>query len=575
MPSYGTVSKSTKSFSHENIRTNAFAQGDSYSLQVALATIAIWTYYIQNKSQQISTGSFLDDSHFYCSDPSVDVVASRVAKAWIASQKYDEISGLETNIDKTFIFANSQQLEVAINNQIVNHYGPAALKCRQSFRLVGSVITTRGVPETKTRSSRIANTLHKLQRIRAAPVRFSHKIKLAEAVFAGAVFGSEMQECSVVEHNSLRSSVVALLWGGSTWCRSFAITFMHIVPGFRLLLHPASIYHCLNVARRLRIRHPDLHDLFTQSWNAAVAKNGPVARIASAVESLDAEWIEPFVIKTSEGIELNLLSPDRGEFQHNLREAMRHMITHKDAPIHTRKDMVGGPLFLYESNTKLLRASEKVSVIDHSLTLNLFEPATLRNIMSGTTRTAERLHAANQLNSPICVWCQLNNVEDHDRFFWSCPAWESKRLAFFSKWGDKVFSLPPCTRHCGLLPANVLNSHFLGSAKEATLFAVDLQRRMIAVTHACDLAKKELATQTPEVYQADNCADDKQSDKSSTGEVSKMQTVDPKDMFPAYPWSYGIDFEGQTLFQGEIPEQWRRYSKGSEWLFDVVWINYF
>lgn len=71
-----------------------------------------------------------------------------------------------------------------------------------------------------------------------------------------------------------------------------------------LLLHPASIYHCLNVARRLLIRRPGLHDLFTQSWNAAVAKNHPVARIASAVESLDAEWIEPFVIKTSEGIEL-------------------------------------------------------------------------------------------------------------------------------------------------------------------------------------------------------------------------------------------------------------------------------
>lgn len=110
--------KINKSFSHENIRTNGFAQVDSYSLQVALATMAIWTYYIPNKSQQISTGSFVDDSHFYCSDPSVDVVASRVAKAWIASQKYDEIFGLETNIDKTFIFANSQQLEVAVDNQI-------------------------------------------------------------------------------------------------------------------------------------------------------------------------------------------------------------------------------------------------------------------------------------------------------------------------------------------------------------------------------------------------------------------------------------------------------------------------
>ena len=55
----------------------------------------------------------------------------------------------------------------------------------------------------------------------------------------------------------------------------------------------------------------------------------------------------------------------------------------------------------------------------------------------------------------------------------------------------------------------------------------------------------------------------------------KCRPLIRKDMFPAYPWSYGIDFEGQTLFQGEIPEQWRRYSKGSEWLFDVVWINYF
>jgi len=103
--------KINKSFSHENTRTNGFAQGDSYSLQVALATMAFWTYYIQNKSRQITTGSFVDDSHFYSSDPSMDVVASRVAKAWLASQTYDERSGLETNIDKTFIFANSQQLE--------------------------------------------------------------------------------------------------------------------------------------------------------------------------------------------------------------------------------------------------------------------------------------------------------------------------------------------------------------------------------------------------------------------------------------------------------------------------------
>ena len=205
------------------------------------------------------------------------------------------------------------------------------------------------------------------------------------------------------------------------------------------LLRPASIYHTLNVARRLLIRRPDLQDLFTQSWNVAVAKNGPVARIASAVDFLDAEWTESFVIKTSAGVELNLLSTDKGEFQHNLREAIRQMIIHKDAPIHTRKDLVGGPLFLYESNTKLLRASEKVSVSDPSFKLNLFERATLRNIMTGTTRTAVRLHAANQLDSTTCLWCQLNHEEDHGHFFWTCPAWENKRLAFFQNGVIKYF----------------------------------------------------------------------------------------------------------------------------------------
>ena len=154
----------------------------------------------------------------------------QVANAWQASQSFDNISGLETNVSKTFIFANSQLLEDTITQNIAELPNAVNLRSQQSFRLVGSVITVRGRPQIQTRATRVANTLTKLQRIRRAPVRFTHKVRLAEAIFSGAVFGSEIQECSVSEHNTLRSAVTAMLWNGNVWLRSFAITFSHIVP---------------------------------------------------------------------------------------------------------------------------------------------------------------------------------------------------------------------------------------------------------------------------------------------------------------------------------------------------------
>jgi len=410
--------KINKSFGGEHTRTNGFAQGDTYSLQIALANMAVWTRYIQKHSQDITTGSFIDDSHFYHVHSSPEVVSSRIATAWNVSRRFDDISGLETNEDKTFIFGTTQSLEDAINREISEVHQLPVLTCQQSFRLVGSVITTRGVPQLTTRSSRICNVLQKLHRIRSAPLRFSHKVRLAESVFAGAIFGSEIQECTLAQHNSLRSSVVALLWNGNTWCRSFAITFTHIVPAFRLLLQPASIYHCLNLARRLLIRRPDLHDLFRLTWNITDLKFGPVARIRSVVESLEADWSEPFLIRTSSSSELNLLSSNKGEFQHTLREAIRQMVIQTDSPIHTRKDYQGGPPFAYKTNTRLL--------------LNLFERATLRNILTGTSRTAERLFKAGMVTSPQCEWCQQQEIEDHDHFFWKCPAWTQHRSEFLS-----------------------------------------------------------------------------------------------------------------------------------------------
>lgn len=63
----------------------------------------------------------------------------------------------------------------------------------------------------------------------------------------------------------------------------------------------AGIYHCINVAHRLLRRRPDLRDLFVATWYANCFCHGPLARLQECFHSLQATWIEPYLISAFEG----------------------------------------------------------------------------------------------------------------------------------------------------------------------------------------------------------------------------------------------------------------------------------
>ena len=184
--------KINAAFSNINRKGNGFAQGDSYSLQVALGFMAVWTNYTHSKAAEIHTGSFVDDAHFFALNESPDLVVRNVINAWQATQRFDQLTGLVTNRRKTHIFANTKTLEETIIANLQNSEPVSSLQAKSSFRLVGSVVTVRDKPESQTKAARIEGTLRKLQRIRIAPLRFKHRVTLAEAVFAGAIFGREL-----------------------------------------------------------------------------------------------------------------------------------------------------------------------------------------------------------------------------------------------------------------------------------------------------------------------------------------------------------------------------------------------
>ena len=232
---------------------NGFPQGDSWSLQVALATMSFWTRYLKAGPLQdmaIHTGSFLDDSHFYSIHAEPAPVVLSLIKAWKRSQEFDELAGLKTNSKKSFFFANNHALPEDIKVAMQELPAEQRLSSRDSFILVGSVVTSHGVPKETNRDKRVLATTQKLHKIRFAPVRFAYRARIAGAICKSAFFGTELVPLTQTLCESLRSAIVFLLWKGKSWCRSWAVTSTHIVPVHMLNPQAACFYHMFRLLAR-------------------------------------------------------------------------------------------------------------------------------------------------------------------------------------------------------------------------------------------------------------------------------------------------------------------------------------
>jgi exonuclease III len=154
-------------------KKHGFAQGDSFSLQVALAFMMAWTKFIQvndGNALNLNTGSFLDDSHFYCSSDEPEQAATQICKSWQRSLQFDDIMCLVTNSNKSFFFSNSTHVIALINSEMSRLPSKNQLTRKDSFTLVGSVVTSLGQPDTHNRNQRVFATVEKLQKLRYAPL---------------------------------------------------------------------------------------------------------------------------------------------------------------------------------------------------------------------------------------------------------------------------------------------------------------------------------------------------------------------------------------------------------------------
>ena len=286
-------------------KKHGFAQVNSFSLQVALAYIMAWTKYMKCDpclDHVITTGSFMDDSHFFCSCDLPVEAARAIAQSWRRSLEFDSITGLVTNVNKSFFFVNHESMIGPIQACMIEFSAENRLKCKKSFVLVGSVVTSMGGADLSQRNQRVAAAIEKPHKIRFAPLRFAHRVKMAAAIFPAAIFGCEQVLLTKGLYETLRGAVVYLLWKGKTWLRCWATTATHILPVHRLHPVAAVMYNVLTLLSRLLQRREDLRLLVRFDMFGNQITLGPLAVVQSIIDQLNVTRVSAFVFQSQEVI---------------------------------------------------------------------------------------------------------------------------------------------------------------------------------------------------------------------------------------------------------------------------------
>ena len=316
--------------SQTSTRINGFIQGCSFSLQASLALLSIWTKSIEScesSEATISTGCFLDDNNFRTISDSAESAANLLEEAWNRSLEFDKLAGMQLNNAKSVCFGNTQPVRKYVGNKFAVE--PHGLKLVNSFLSVGGMITVHGQPVVDHRKKKIAKALVRLKRGRYSPLSFDQRVLMTQtAIMPIALYGSELVPLTINETESFRRRVTSCLYKGHFWCRSPSANFTFVLPGHLLDAVQASIYHCVQVVRRILRRRLDLIPMYQDvhnNYDQGFSSSGPVNNLRKVVKSCGCIWESPTRISHPTGCTLDF-SDQSADWSHKFWNLLRQIV---------------------------------------------------------------------------------------------------------------------------------------------------------------------------------------------------------------------------------------------------------
>ena len=560
-------------------RRNGFLQDCSFSLQAAQALLSIWTRILETSIEgfhPITTGGFLDDNNFRCCGPVPQLVASSLQDAWGRSEHFHRLSGTQTNFDKTICFATTAKLQESMD--FAAEQKPP-LHFKNSFILVGGLVVVRGNPSVRHRNERVQKGICRIRRARNSPIAFQHRsLMLQLGCLPVAIYGCELQTLSLQQCTGLRRAASACMFKGHTWCRAPGLSLTLVLPGHRLDAKQACIYNLLCLNRRLFRRRPDLRLMLEETWRLTSSRHckgsyGPMRCIADAAAKLKWTWRDPWHFVTASGAVIGLLEGTDKQWKHALRAELRLMVWHEDT-LTKRKDMQGLREVDYDATVALYRRSQRHSVQGLEQRRRVFKRdlldhmqlTHLRTVLTGCIQSRERLFLSNRVTSKLCPFCQ-EGPETVTHILWHCKSWEEHRGTLLAKYSRALLeSLPECAKQCGIVTNAIANCN-------RKVLALDLQKCFVSILQARDAERKVKGREWLDKRAGETTAHTRQESQPSISALPEYVRLNPANadgvrLFPTYPWSYEHEHvQGKLHFDGHIPQNWRRFSAGSEWTY--------
>ena len=467
-------------------RINGYVQGDSWSVQVALAVMAVWSKTMMEA--HVHTSGFLDDSNFRANNleqqddeisdqPAKHLWVRRILKGMQLSTEFDRLSGCQTNMHKTKALVNHHSLQKIMREALSTDFSD--LEVVTDFILVGSQISVRRSSAAKYLGTKVAKAIATCHSIGRLPLPCDARLLILGSKSVPRVcFGSELMAPTQYMLKSLSSAHMFALFGHACSFRHVGATMVLLTHGPRVDPSQAVFFDPLQLLRRILLRRPALRELFQDVWqlrqrgeNRWVSGNAPTHRIQQIAWALEMDWSHnPFEFHRAAAPPFPLLAQQNDWWRHELRNMVRQHRWKVAVRTKGKKDTVWRNSFdgsehgvNIHATTALLRAKTKRTAqelaeavaedMNHEAFLQLrvigLRRALLRQMLTDAIFTWRRRWRKKRVSSPTCPFCDQAVDETIQHIHWECPRWAPQRQQYLSKY---PIPLIPCEACCGILP---------------------------------------------------------------------------------------------------------------------------
>ena len=415
--------------------TNGILQGCPLSVILLNALISIWAKAVQAEAAGAEPSAYIDDTNVIAKRPNT------LQKALDITGDFVRITNQKLQTGKSFSFATStsrmRRLKV----------GDERLKSTSQFKIVGAGLSSNEEANT-SHHARLEAAMDILRRMAWSPLPFEIRLSLLEGmVMPRCLYGCSVASFSRRQVQTLTADVLKTLLGGKRGrhCAEIAFTLF----GRSHVLHPeaAFSYERLVMMKRMLDRRPDIRWVFLSAWQARQyhcdAASGPMKLINESLKVVGWTWAGPYSVERFTGQSINILSIDLGEWEHIVRDDLRHSMWRSAAK--RRDDMAGIENGIDRDATKALLGGAALGAQANDA---------LRTIMSGAVWTQDRKFRASLAETAICPYCETGASEDHEHLWWKCPMWEGVRACHGQATAVYDDEWPACFRICGLMPSS-------------------------------------------------------------------------------------------------------------------------